>query len=230
METYSALLALCAGNSPVTGEFPSQRPVTQSFDVFFDLRLNKRSTKQSRGCWLRRRRANYDVIVMVRSRQETVQGKDCNLSHMFAAPFVVTFRISLLFWVSLATHIFKANPYTSAESQTFCLICRTVFIACHTTSETWKDQSRGGGHGGPLWPTVKVTLRRNDHYNDVRMSAMASQITGVSIDCSTLGRSEKPSNLRVTGLCAGDLPVTTGEYPAQMASDAENVSWRHHVS
>ena len=39
METFSALLAICAGNLPVTGEFPSQRPVTQSFDVFFDLRL-----------------------------------------------------------------------------------------------------------------------------------------------------------------------------------------------
>ena len=34
METFSALSALCAGNSQVTGEFPSQRPVTQSFDVF----------------------------------------------------------------------------------------------------------------------------------------------------------------------------------------------------
>ena len=33
---------LCAGNSPVTGEFPSQRSVTQSFGVYFDLRLNKR--------------------------------------------------------------------------------------------------------------------------------------------------------------------------------------------
>ena len=42
---------LCAGNSPVTGEFPSQRPVTQRFDVFFDLRLNKRLSKQSRGWW-----------------------------------------------------------------------------------------------------------------------------------------------------------------------------------
>ena len=41
METFSALLALCAGNSPVTGEFPTQRPVTRSFDVFFDLRVNK---------------------------------------------------------------------------------------------------------------------------------------------------------------------------------------------
>ena len=37
----SALLALCAGNSPVPGEFPTQKPVTRSFDVFFDLRLNK---------------------------------------------------------------------------------------------------------------------------------------------------------------------------------------------
>ena len=41
METFSALLAICTGNSPVTGEFPAQRPVTRSFGVFFDLRLNK---------------------------------------------------------------------------------------------------------------------------------------------------------------------------------------------
>ena len=47
----SALLALCAGTSPIIGEFPAQRPVTQSLDVFFDLRLNKRLNKQSWGCW-----------------------------------------------------------------------------------------------------------------------------------------------------------------------------------
>ena len=51
METYSALLALCAGNSPITGKFPIQRPVTRSFDVSFNLRLNKRLSKQSWGCW-----------------------------------------------------------------------------------------------------------------------------------------------------------------------------------
>ena len=49
METFSALLAICAGNSPTTGEFSAQRPVMQSFDVFFDLRLNKRLSKQSSG-------------------------------------------------------------------------------------------------------------------------------------------------------------------------------------
>ena len=51
METFSTLLAICAGNSPVPGEFPAQRPVTRSFDVFVDLRLNKRLSKQSWGWW-----------------------------------------------------------------------------------------------------------------------------------------------------------------------------------
>ena len=51
METFSALLAIYAENSPVTGEFPAQRPVTRNFDVFFDLRLNKRVSKQSGGWW-----------------------------------------------------------------------------------------------------------------------------------------------------------------------------------
>ena len=51
METFSALLALCEGNPPVTGGFPSQRPVTRNFDAFFDLRPNKRLSKQSRRRW-----------------------------------------------------------------------------------------------------------------------------------------------------------------------------------
>ena len=51
METFSAYLAICAGNSPVPGEFLAQRPVTRSFDVFFDQRLNKRLSKQWWGWW-----------------------------------------------------------------------------------------------------------------------------------------------------------------------------------
>ena len=43
--------SICAGNSPVPGEFPTQRPVMRSFDVFCDLRLNKRLSKQSRRRW-----------------------------------------------------------------------------------------------------------------------------------------------------------------------------------
>ena len=45
------ILTLCEGNSPITGGFPSQRPVTRSFDIYFDLRLNKRLRKQSRRRW-----------------------------------------------------------------------------------------------------------------------------------------------------------------------------------
>ena len=60
METFSALLAICAGNSPVTGEFPAQRPVTRSFYVFFDLRLNEPLSKHWWGY-----RAHNDVIVMM---------------------------------------------------------------------------------------------------------------------------------------------------------------------
>ena len=51
MEAFCVLLALCMGNSPVTGEFPSQRLVTQSFDTYFDLRLNRRLSKQSCSWW-----------------------------------------------------------------------------------------------------------------------------------------------------------------------------------
>ena len=51
MDTFSALLAVCARNSPVPGEFPEQRPVTPNLDVFFDLRLNKGLSKQSWGWW-----------------------------------------------------------------------------------------------------------------------------------------------------------------------------------
>ena len=50
MESCSALLALCVGNSPVTDEFPSQRLVMQSFDVFFDLHPNKQLSNNHKAC------------------------------------------------------------------------------------------------------------------------------------------------------------------------------------
>ena len=59
MEVFSGLLALCGGNPPVTGGFPSQRPVTRSFDISFDLRLNGRANNRDAGD-LRRHCAHYD--------------------------------------------------------------------------------------------------------------------------------------------------------------------------
>ena len=65
METFSALLAICVGNSPVPGEFPSQRPVTMSFDVFFDLPLGLNDWVNNPEVGdLRHYRAHYVVIVM----------------------------------------------------------------------------------------------------------------------------------------------------------------------
>ena len=72
------------------------------------------------------------------------------------------------------------------------------------------------------------------HNSGVIMSTMASQITRLSIVCTTVGwrrRSKKISNLRVTGLCEGNSPVTGG-FPSQRVSNAENVSiwWHQDVS
>ena len=66
MEIFSALLVICVGNSPVTGEFLAQRPVMRSFDVFFDLRLRINgwvNNHETGG--LGRHGAHYDVTVMV---------------------------------------------------------------------------------------------------------------------------------------------------------------------
>ena len=64
METFSALLPLCAGNSPVIGEFFAHSPVTQSFDVSFDLRVINGSVNNREAGDLRRYRTHCDVIVM----------------------------------------------------------------------------------------------------------------------------------------------------------------------
>ena len=78
METVSALLALCAGNSPVTGEFPAQRPVTRSYDAFFDLRLNKGLSKQLWGWWLEtptgplRRHCNAERVSVLWGHQSLI--------------------------------------------------------------------------------------------------------------------------------------------------------------
>ena len=66
METFSVLLASCAGNSPVTGEFPAQRPVTRSFDVFFDLPWMNDWVNNGEDGDLRRRRAHCDVNVEIK--------------------------------------------------------------------------------------------------------------------------------------------------------------------
>ena len=97
METVSALLAICAGNSPVPGEFPAQRRVTWSFDVFFDLRPNKRLSKHWRD--LRRHRAHYDVRVMIHQLQTRKSWNGYDSSHEV---LIMTQRRSL-WWKVIVT-------------------------------------------------------------------------------------------------------------------------------
>ena len=75
------------------------------------------------------------------------------------------------------------------------------------------------------------TLLWHQHYNDVIMSLMVSEITSLMIIYSAVysRRSKKTWKLRVSGLCVGNSPVTC-EFPTQRVSNAENVSiwWCHH--
>ena len=62
METFFRITGRLCGE--FTGQFPSQRSVTRSFDVFFDLRLYKQWVNTREAGDLSRHRAHYDVIVM----------------------------------------------------------------------------------------------------------------------------------------------------------------------
>ena len=124
METSSALLSLCAGNSPVTDEFPLQRTVTRSFDVFFHLCLNKRLSKQSWGWW-------------------------------FETPSCSLWRHCNGSWV----------------------LCAAIMIDTFTASS----------HGPDGRQCVAVIILNGwNHYSDVKMGAMASQITRLTIVYSTV--------------------------------------------
>ena len=78
------------------------------------------------------------------------------------------------------------------------------------------------------WSMIITT---GHHYTDVIMGTMASQIISLTIFYSIVysGADKKTSKLHVAGLCVGISPGTC-KFPAQMASNAENISigWRHH--
>ena len=82
-----------------------------------------------------------------------------------------------------------------------------------------------------IWKLRHIHLFRK-YYNDVIMSVMASQITSVTIVYSSVypgGDQRKHQSSASLAFVGGNSPVT-GEYPAQRASNAVNVSiwWRHH--
>ena len=69
MEAFSALLALCTGHSPATGEFPYQGPVTRSFDVSSICAWMNGWINNHDASDLRRHCVYYDVTVMLKRKQ-----------------------------------------------------------------------------------------------------------------------------------------------------------------
>ena len=130
METYSALLALCTGNSPVNGEFPTHRPVTRSFDGFFDLRLNKRLRKQWWGWWfetpsrpLWRHCNEYQVCCFPGDlRSQDNSRNDIDLVYgefpiVCAGRVMVEFNIFIFIWGSSWSMTRVYNYETEAENE-----------------------------------------------------------------------------------------------------------------
>ena len=103
IETFFRVTGLCEGNSPVTGEFPSQRPVTRSFDVFFDLRLNRRLSKPTRRRWFetlsRSLRRHSNVWMNLYSVSLISWRKSFHLEH-------IVWEISKLFKFQKSSQIF----------------------------------------------------------------------------------------------------------------------------
>ena len=122
---------------------PAQRPVTRSFNVFFDLRLNKRLSKQSWGWW-------FETLPCPLWRQ-------CNVMQVTVNPYLM-----------------KCPDFHQLKTHTYAVI------------PSYPGYCREGhwiSMGSPeiLWVTWQA------HYNDVITSAMASQITSISIVGPTVG-------------------------------------------
>ena len=204
MDTFSALLGLCAGNSPVTGEFPAHRPLTRRFDVFYDRRLTKRLSKQSWGGWwfetlLRSLwRHSNDPFILHQRLQLNADSGIVLIYPNFSSDYSVSIRINAkphFHWAEITARYFNEIGLRSEIRHSDNLSIMS--------SVRWSHNGRNS-----------VSNHQSHHCLLNRLFRR---------------RSKKTSKLRVTGLCVWNSPGTS-EFPVQMASNAENVSiwWRHH--
>ena len=147
METFSALLAICAGNSPVPGEFPTQKPVRRSFDVFFDLRLNKRLSKQWWGWWFETlshplwRHRNVMQICM-QTRLALVQIMACCLSvtNPLSEPLLVYSEMDHCQYipVNFQIHQFWANTFEIVTCKMVAVLSRPQCVNSSLPGMRWQ--------------------------------------------------------------------------------------------
>ena len=137
MEKNSSSLALCVENSPVTGEFPAPRPVTRSFEVFFDLRLNKRLSKQWLGWWLETQscslwrhcsdvaaRCSYCPFEPITSPRIVFISHDCSPTSCACinstAIDLITMKDRICYGCMSALDTFKNPPFSYSDAQWTC--------------------------------------------------------------------------------------------------------------
>ena len=141
---------------------------------------------------------------------------------------VLRYKLDVVSCCSPYTHMYMSSAMTSNSYKKAWHATGDIFCICK--NEILRKPMRRATN--VQWNTtlLEQPAKKSFHYSDVIMSMMASQITSLTIVYSTVYSAKKISKLRVTGLCEGNSPVT-GEFPAQSASNAENVSiwWRHHA-
>ena len=120
METFSALLAICAGNSPFTDELPTQRPLTRSFGVTFHLRLNKRLSKQSWGWWF-----ETPSGLLWRHCNELIDLPRTQANHAMRADIILPTRLNLGVFSLSQTHNFW-KVYAIYSYDPLCLWCMLI--------------------------------------------------------------------------------------------------------
>ena len=132
METFFALLALCAGNSPATGEFPSQRPEMRCFDVFFYLRLDKRLSKQSWRRWFE---------APSRSLWRHCNGGELNfVRHQPGDVYGTQIWSSLCIRMSWAGTVVTKNVVVGFPSQRSVMGWVVVFLHCNQINQLFAQQ------------------------------------------------------------------------------------------
>ena len=141
-ETLSALLALCEGNPSVTDGFPSQRPVTWSFDVFFICAWTNCAANNRDAGDLRCHRAHYDVTTIHRAcfvRRKLISMHLCKVSYLRVCFHSFAFFIVLChsFWKKMNTRVSNIKP--NAFHEMICIYFflnskRKLFLLCDLTN------------------------------------------------------------------------------------------------
>ena len=135
METFSVLLAICVGNSPVTGEFPAQRPVTRNFGIFFDMRLINGWVNTGEAGDLWRHRAHCDVTAMFHQKHQYNQNKQNKTKPTVQIIYEIYYINELVqerhnsCALAMELHFFLHQPMDILKSKQ--LLTKLVTSGCH---------------------------------------------------------------------------------------------------